>query len=225
MKLDPNELLRDLDDPATWRLPIEFRDSLALCALNSAYSTRGSSSAARRVLDRYRALRPTAATDSSVDLLAAMDASGGPARFATDVLANHSKLPGTSRLRTEGIYEALTRLAELEVPVTDTAALRHGWQDATVRCAWVGVLGLGPLSWSYLLMNAGVDDMVKPDVKVARYLARKLGHSDEFAQADAKTLLFEAAAALNVTPRALDRAIWDFETPNDRQGRSGATSS
>lgn len=101
MKLNPSELLRDLGDPATWHPPIEFRDSLALCALNSAYSTRGSSSAARRVLDRYRALRPTAAIDSSVDLLAAMDAYGGPARFATGVLANHSKLPGTSRLRTE----------------------------------------------------------------------------------------------------------------------------
>ncbi|MGJ6979256.1 hypothetical protein ACSDQ9_01810 [Aestuariimicrobium soli] len=216
MTLHADDLLRDLGDPATWRPPVEFRDSLALSALNSAYSTRGRSTAARRVLDRYRALRPSAATDSSSDLITAMDNAGGPARFAAEVLGNESKLPGTSRFRTEGIHEALTRLAELESAVTDTSALRQRWQEGPVRSAWVGVLGLGPLSWSYLLMNAGVDEMVKPDVKVTRYLTRKLGRSDALNEREARALLFEAAAELNVTPRALDRAIWDFETPHDR---------
>jgi hypothetical protein len=36
-------ITEDLDDPSDWGAPVEFRDSLALCALNSAYSLRGSS--------------------------------------------------------------------------------------------------------------------------------------------------------------------------------------
>jgi hypothetical protein len=42
----------DLGDPSDWGAPVEFRDSLALCALNSAYSLRGSSAAATNVLAR-----------------------------------------------------------------------------------------------------------------------------------------------------------------------------
>lgn len=97
-------IAEDLDDPSDWGAPVEFRDSLALCALNSAYSLRGSSAAATNVLARYRAFRPTADTDSGPDLLKAMDSAGCPADFARDILRNESKLPGTNRLR--GVWTA-----------------------------------------------------------------------------------------------------------------------
>jgi hypothetical protein len=43
-------IAEDLCDPSGWSAPVEFHDSLALCALNSAYSLRASSAAAANVL-------------------------------------------------------------------------------------------------------------------------------------------------------------------------------
>jgi hypothetical protein len=68
----------DLGDPIGWSDPVEFRGSLALCALNSAYSLRATSNSVKRVIARYRAVRPTADTDSGPDLIRAMDDASGP---------------------------------------------------------------------------------------------------------------------------------------------------
>lgn len=166
----------DLGDPSAWGAPVEFRDSLALCALNSTYSLRATSSSVRQVLTRYRAARPAANTDSGADLIRTMDEAGGPEDFAHDVLRNDSKLPGTTRLRTDGIYEGLTRLAAPDMSIITTAHLRAAANDTAVKKAWTSVAGFGPLSWSYLIMNAGVGTETKPDVIVQGSAAR-LGDS------------------------------------------------
>lgn len=203
----------DLGDADSWPAPVEFPDSLALCALNSVYSLRATSSSAANVLKRYRELRPTAGTDSGPDLLQAMDEVGGPEAFAQDVLQNASKLPGTTRLRTTGIYEGLTRLATADLAVTTAARLREAAGDGAVKRAWRSVIGFGPLSWSYLLMNAGVDSQTKPDVMVLRFITRALGLDREVSPERGRQLLVDAAAELDVRPRMLDRAMWCHESP------------
>lgn len=45
-------IAKDLGDPIGWSAPVEFRDSLALCALNSAYSLRATSTSVKRVIAR-----------------------------------------------------------------------------------------------------------------------------------------------------------------------------
>lgn len=205
----------DLGDPSVWIAPVEFRDSLALCALNSAYSLRATSAAATKVLARYRGARPTADTDSGVDLMKAMDGAGGPAEFARVILRNESKLPGTNRLRPEGIYEGLARLAALNPPISTTEHLRATATDrrAPARTEWLSVKGFGPLAWSYMIMNAGVSTETKPDVMVQRYLARALGEDRRPTPAETRQLLHLAAMELAVEPRDLDRAIWRYESP------------
>jgi len=212
----------DLGDPSAWGLPVEFRNSLALCALNSAYSLRATSASAKHVLARYRSARPTADTDSGPDLLRTMDDAGGPSDFAREVLCNDTKLPGTLRLRTEGIYEGLTRLASLGKPVTSAEHLRAAAAEGSTSAeeAWCSVIGFGPLSWSYLLMNAGVGSETKPDVMVQRYLGRAIGGDRKLAPSQARQLLELAAVELDVEPRALDRAIWLHESPSS-EGRGG----
>jgi len=208
-------IAEDLGDPSGWSAPVEFRDSLALCALNSAYSLRASSAAATRVLARYRMFRPTADTDSGTDLMKAMDSAGGPADFARDILHNESKLPGTKRLRPEGTYEGLARLAALNPAVTSTEHLRAAATNGSTsaKTAWLSVKGFGPLAWSYLIMNAGVSTETKPDVMVQRYLARALGDDNRLTPAKTRQLLQLAATELTVEPRDLDRAIWRHESP------------
>lgn len=206
---------QDLGDPSGWSAPVEFRDSLALCALNSAYSLRGSSAAAINVLAKYRALRPSAETDSGADLIAAIDGAGGPSDFAQNILRNESKLPGTNRVRPEGIYEGLSRLSALDTPVTSTEHLRIAVlnEPRSAKKAWLSVKGFGPLAWSYLIMNAGVGTETKPDVMVQRYLMRVLGE-DKISPAKTRQLLQLAGSELNVEPRNLDRAIWLNESPS-----------
>lgn len=203
----------DLGEPDSWPPPVEFRDSLALCALNSVYSLRASSSSAANVLKRYRDLRPTAGTDSGPDLLQAMDKAGGPEAFAREVLQNGSKLPGTTRLRTIGIYEGLTRLGAANLAVTTAAQLRGAAGDVAVKKAWQSVVGFGPQSWSYLLMNAGVDREIKLDVMVLRFITRALGLDRVVSSERGMRLLLDAAAELDVRPRMLDRAMWCHESP------------
>ena len=209
-------VIRDMGDPQGWVVPVEFRDSLALCALNSAYSLRATSAAVTRLLTRYRAFRPAADTDSGPDLIRAMDDAGGPARFAREVLCNDSKLPGTTRVRTMGIYEGLSRLAALDTPVTNAEDLRTltAQTSAPARRAWVSVRGFGPLAWSYLLMNAGVGTETKPHVMIQRYLTRVLEQDTTHTPLWARQLLELTAKELAVEPRALDRAIWLHESPS-----------
>ena len=135
----------------------------------------------------------------------AMDRVGGPEAFAQRVLNNASPLPGTRRVRTIGIHEALTRLTA--IGVTTTSQLRAEAHETSTRRAWLSVSGLGKLSWAYLLMNAGVEDLTKPDVIVQRYLTGALGR-DRIDPGRAQELLVAVAEELNVTPRRLDRAIW-----------------
>uniref|UniRef100_UPI003F4915DD hypothetical protein n=1 Tax=Paenarthrobacter ureafaciens TaxID=37931 RepID=UPI003F4915DD len=209
-------IAEDIGDPSGWGAPVEFRGSLALCALNSAYSLRGSSAAATNVLARYREYSSTADTDSGPDLMEAMDGAGGPADFARDILRNQSKLPGTNRVRPEGIYEGLSRLATLTTAVDTTERLRTSVAagDTSVKEAWLSVKGFGDLAWSYLIMNAGVGTETKPDVMVQRYIARVLDDGKNLTSARTRNLLQRAAAALNVEPRDLDRAIWLHESPS-----------
>ncbi|PWH05354.1 hypothetical protein DEO23_12235 [Brachybacterium endophyticum] len=203
----------ELGDPATWGAPVEMRDSLALCALNSAHSLRANSTSVRNLLRRYRAHRAAAGADpekdSGPDLVAAMDAAGGPESFALAVLQNRTPLPGTRQARSVGIYEALMNLHDLGI--TTAAQLRERHEERDVRRAWVRVKGLGPQSWDYLCMNAGVGSLTKPDVMVRRFLTRAVGETVRSARAT--QLVTDAARELGVEVRALDRAIWLHMSP------------
>ncbi|MFF3038899.1 hypothetical protein [Arthrobacter citreus] len=210
-------IAEDLGDPSGWSSPVEFRGSLALCSLNSVYSLRANSAAVRNVLARYRDLHPMAATEGGLDLMKAMDSAGGPADFARNILRNESKLPGTNRLRTEGIYEGLSRLAALDSAVTSAEDLRRAAATGTsAKRAWLSVKGFGPLAWSYLIMNSGVSTETKPDVMVQRYLVRTLRVDKKLTVARTRELLQLAAEKLDVAPRELDRAIWRYESPSAR---------
>lgn len=213
---------RDLADPKTWGAPVEMRNSLALCALNSAHSLRSHSTSVRNLLRRYRSHRVAAGADpdedSGPDLIRVIDEAGGPEAFARDVLGNDGKLPGTRRLPAEGVYEALTKLAELDI--TTTEQLRAAADDSAAERSWRSVTGLGAQSWAYLLMNAGVTSRTKPDVMVRRFLGRALG--EEVSPAHATQLMTAAAEPLGVDVRDLDRAIWLHESDGKDGDQVGA---
>ena len=183
-----------LGAPETWGAPVEFLDSLALCALNSTFSLRNKSPAVRAVLARYRALRPTADTDSGPDLLRAMDEAGGPEGFAVHVLGSEKCLPGTRRLCTVGIYEGLENLQA--IGVATAANLRETAVSGETKRAWMRVKGIGKMGWSYLIMNAGVSSETKPDIRVESFVSRAVGSETRVGPSRTSQAVREAAAVL-----------------------------
>ncbi len=164
------------------------------------------------MLARYRTLRPLADADSGPDLLCAMDDAGGPEVFAVKVLKSEKCLPGTRRLCTVGVYEGLENLQS--IGVTTAVHLREAARAGETKRAWMRVKGIGKMGWSYLIMNAGVTSETKPDVMVERFVTRAVGSRTSVGPARTSQAVREAAAALGVEVRSLDRAIWLHESPN-----------
>ncbi len=198
----------DLGLPVDWPNVIEFDDSLALCALSTVYSLRSYPAAASRVIEKYRDLRQTTDRDGGPDLIRVIGQMGGPELFASGILQDCSKIPGTSRLRVEGAQIALRRLASLQDPVTTTENLRERFEDPLVKSAWLSVEGLVPMSWIYLLMSAGVETTREQEVVVGSYVERALGLDAELSLVSALWLVKAAANAFDVAPHVLMRAIW-----------------
>lgn len=212
------EVERVLGDPGGWPIPVEFPDSLALCALNSVYSLQSGSAAGRNVIRRYRAFRQAAGadpnSDNGSDLLGVIKAAGGPMGFANDIVDNRTKLRPTGRLKSDGVYEAVKRLLDLHV---NTAAdLRKASADELLEVGreWQKTNGLGPASWDYLTMNAGVDDM-KVDQMLKRFFHRALGHpSAPITDRRIKAVFSAVATELGTNLRTIDRAVWSYESPH-----------
>lgn len=144
-----------LGEPSSWAEPAGYPDSLALCAIDSAYSLQSRYTATVHVLDHYRTYRREQGGDPNKDgvpeLLAAIQQVGGPTAAADDPFRNRGNAPGTRRLKSESLAEAVGRLADIGVETT--ADLRSA-DRSEARRAW-RVTGLGPVSWEYLLMLSG----------------------------------------------------------------------
>ena len=173
------EVREKLGDPESWPHPVGFPDSLALCALNSVYSLRGTSAAGRNVMRRYRAHRQEQGAnpdyDDGSDLLEAIDHVGGPERFASEVLRNRTKLSSTGRYKAEGLYEGVHALVQCGVNTAeDLRKATHEGRETLSR-EWLKTRGLGPASWDYLVMNAEIED-IKVDTMIRRFFERAIGN-------------------------------------------------
>lgn len=204
-----------LDEPRTWVEPKGYTDSLALCAIDSVYSLRARYTSVVRVLDRYRAARRAQgadpASDSGPDLTAFIDEVGGPAAFASDVVHNQTKAPGTNILKAATLHEAVRALAA--AGCTTTVELRDAGIDTLDRAstAWRGTKGLGQVSWDYFLMNAGIDG-VKADTMVRRFVTLALEADATVGIDRARAAVAGAAETFGVTSRTLDHAIWRYQS-------------
>lgn len=205
-----------LPDRSGWTDPSGYRDSLAMCVLDSVFSLRASYASTVRVLARYRAVRRPAGGDPNHDRLddlvaAVEDAGGSEAAAGPALFGNRAFAPGTARrgqtgvLKAAAVYEVATKLHGAGI---DTIAdLQNDTDKAAAE--WLSVRGLGRVSWAYVLMLTGADG-VKADVMVRRFVATAVGEqavTDERAR-----LAVEGAAELmGVGARLLDHAIWRYQ--------------
>lgn len=205
------ELLGAKED---WVEPSGYADSLALCALDSVFSLRARYAAVEGVLRRYRAYRRSYGADPEADggpeLLTAIARCGGPEEAAEKLFGNRSKAPGTDVLKAVAVEQGTRALVELGVRTAADLRIANPARRAEARRAWTGVKGLGPISWDYLLMLVG-EDGVKADTMVRRFVARATGQR-EVAAVRARAAVGEAARLLKVSSKALDHAIWRYES-------------
>ena len=205
------KLVRDrLGEPSLWVEPDGYPDSLALCAIDSIYSLQSHYTATVHVLDRYRAYRREQGSDPYKDgvleLLAAIQEVGGPTAAADSLFRNHANAPGTKRLKSVALAEAMGRLAGIGVQTT--AHLRSG-DTSEARRAWC-VRGFGPVSWDYLLMLSGAQG-VKADSRVRQFVTTAVGESSLVSKDRAERAVKAAAGRLGSTQRVLDHAIWQYQ--------------
>jgi hypothetical protein len=203
---------KDLGPETSWPTPV-LLESLAQCVMNSIYSTGNRSESVVRVLDRYRKRRREAGHDPALDgpaeLLAEIDACGGPDGFS-DALDNRWRAWSrkTAPLKTQVIQQAAQLLLEESVGTREeleVALEKPTTQDALKR-GWLGLPGQrSGLTWRYFLMNAGLPG-IKADRMITRWMTRTLGRSTT--PAEAERLLLNAADLLGVHARHLDHALW-----------------
>lgn len=117
----------------------------------------------------------------------------------------HQTVPG-GNLKARAIIGAASRLGDVGV--------QHAVDiDPAVeaqRRAYLGVRGLGPVTWEYFLMLLGRPG-VKADTWITRFVDEAAGK--QCSPAEARSLVMAAARELEVNPTILDHAIWEYMRP------------
>ena len=137
------------------------------------------------------------------------------------IIRNRSVTRG--RTKVSAVQEAAQRLTETEI----CSAADFVGQLDVARRAYVGVRGLGGVTFSYLSMQMGVPD-VKADVWITRFVKEAVGHN--VSACDASSLVHVAAerfaaegdSTMPQDASSLDHAIWNATREDAKSGRSDA---
>lgn len=187
--------IRLIDYPGGWPNAIELALIDAVLSIQARYGRRGATpTGVPAAVARYQLGEGDRAFDD-LTRLSQFD----PAELAR-ALGNHQKTSG--HLKAAAIVSAANRLVAVGV----RHAKDFDGKNAAQRAAYVGVRGLGPVTWEYLGMNLG-NEGVKADTWIRRFVAEAVGHSVEPKLAEA--LIKAVANKLDgVTATQLDHAIW-----------------
>jgi hypothetical protein len=160
---------RDLGDPDLWVEPDGYPESLALCIIDSIYSTGAHYTSVRNVIDRYRAYRSDQGgepnTDGVEQLLKTIEDLGGPDPWAASIGNRRpTSTAANAPLKAEAIHQVATTLGRLGIKSADD--LRVAARDEALiaaKAAWIKVPGQrSGITWEYALMLARI-----PGVKAA----------------------------------------------------------
>lgn len=154
---------RDLGDPDLWFAPDGYPNSLALCVIDSIYSTGAHYSSVINVVRRYRDDREKhggdANTDGATDLIGSFELHGGPDAWAS-AIGNRRPTSTASGapLKADAIHEIASSLAATDIETTDAlrSAAAGGGLDE-LKSLWRSAPGQrSGITWEYALMLAGV---------------------------------------------------------------------
>ncbi|MDN5698724.1 MAG: hypothetical protein L0G85_00230 [Kocuria sp.] len=207
----------NLGEKDLWITPEGYPNSLALCIIDSIYSTGSHYTSVVNVINRYRAAHGQ--RDGAAALLESISAAGGARAWANSVAGNlkpaHTK-PGAP-LKAEVIGQAAALMLKHGIDTVEdlVLAVETSPQGNPVHDAWKKLPSQGSgVTYSYLLLLAGLPS-VKPDRMVLRFLERALGTGVPMTTDRAFELVMAAADRLEVSPRTLDHVIWRAASGRD----------
>ena len=214
---------RDLDDPATWPTPVGYPNSLALCIIDAIYVTGARHLTVDKIVERYRSYRAgqggDADTDGAPELLANVEALGGPQQWAAGI---GNRRPTSTRkdapLRSVALTEAAQAFVALGICTTEDLRVIAADPELAkeAKRVWCAVPGQrSGFTWRFLLMLA---ELPGTDPTVVGYLAREAGVDDP----DTTGLLAAVADAAGWNADALRQAIWRFEARRAQELPSSA---
>jgi hypothetical protein len=206
-----------LGDPGSWDTPGGY-DSVGLAMIDAIWSIGVRYQSVQNVIARYRAERLAdghrADADGPREVRRFIEASGGPEGFALRI-RNHQRTSSRNGiLKAEAVLRE-ARLLEREgvaVPADLAGAGEERLQDLQARWSTVPGQASG-ISWRAFCMLVGLAE-VKPDRMIRRYVAAAIGRAGEAAVGveEARELVMATAAHVGVSPRALDYAIWAYQS-------------
>lgn len=199
-----------LGDPQLWTTPEGYPHSLALCIIDSIYSTGSHYSSVVNVIERYKKVRGT--QDGASDLARSIQEAGGAREWASSIAHNlkpaHTK-PGAP-LKAEIIEQAAQLMIDQKIDTVPdfVAHVSDNRVDNPVHRAWKRLPSQSSgVTYNYLLILAGMPS-VKPDRMIFRFLAQALGEETELDGQRAVELMTQTAKRMNVDARALDHIAW-----------------
>ena len=126
--------------------------------------------------------------------------------IATKVFQSRHRFPGTKITRAENVLRAAEALRGIGVDVLqDVPARRPAEIDNALR----SLPGVGESTVRMLLMYTGGEDFVLGDLHLRRFVASAVGRRTVCA-AEAEDLVRRSAYELILSPRLLDREIWQY---------------
>ena len=199
-----------LGDSNLWTTPDGYPNSLALCIIDSIYSTGSHYSSVVNVIEHYKA--SGGARDGAKDLARSIQNAGGAREWATSIA--HNLKPAHTRpgalLKAEIIEQAADLMIKLDIDTVPdlVVQIKDSPLDNEVLRGWKRLPSQSSgVTYNYLLILAGMPS-VKPDRMILRFLAHALGEESELNGSRAVELITETAKTMNVDPRALDHIAW-----------------
>jgi hypothetical protein len=200
----------NLGDPTVWTTPDGYPNSLALCIIDSIYSTGSHYSSVVNVINRYK--ESGGENDGALALSRSIKEAGGAREWATTIA--HNLKPANTRpgaqLKAEIIEQAAGLMTELGIDTVPDlrSKVEDNPLDNDVMRKWKRLPSQSSgVTYNYLLILAGMPS-VKPDRMILRFLAHALGEETELDGRRAVELITETAKKMNVDPRALDHIAW-----------------
>lgn len=216
-------------------LPQEYQyASITLAIIDAVYSIGVKYSGVRTTVGRYcntyelsrfrphRDCLPAPADQESVSQLCAHFEERGSERMALDVFENAQRTSSRNGiLKAEAVWRFAQALRQEGIEyLQDVPPIPNGNLDEAIRAIPGQASGI---SLRYFRMLIGADEVIKPDRMILRFVEDATGKSTSAVRAPA--VLLHVIARLrtdipNVTPRALDHAIWEYQrrlgrTPDD----------
>ncbi len=207
--------------------PGGFRDS-GLAVISAVFSIQAKDQSVRKVVAKFAeergldvaALGENLSEDAYPIERLSVDLAGlTPDELVVDVFGSTAKSPRAGRTKAELVQEVAGALVGIGVHSrADVEMLASGERYDTQKKAWIGVHGLGWVTFEYFRLLCGAET-AKPDVMIHRWLTATLSQTHDGTTALALIRLLTEELSdrwkRDVSTRAVDHTIWFHQSERE----------